>query len=747
MVRVEAPVASRPAAGRSATSAGWRRGRGRRGGRSSCPRPRAARSCRLRRDLALVEHHAPLAGVAAEDVAVAAWSSVMRLGAKSPSESTDGMWMAAPTPTPTRAPRPRTTASWMARRRRPRAWAGGIAWRRRPTAGERSAQASSAAHQVELAQSADRSIEEAGRARIEGAAESASASRVPEERCGVSRPRAAVADTLQVPAPPPDTGSRHDRVPTPIELRARGRPAAGDRRSWSRASRAGEREQVLLGVTGSGKTFTIAKVIEALQPPDPGPVAQQDAGGAALPGVPQLLPAQRGRVLRLLLRLLPARGLRPADATPTSRRRPSINEEIDRLRLRATKSLFERRDVLIVASVSCIYGLGSPEAFFGMLQFFEPRRRDRHGRRAAAAGRDAVPAHPARPLSTAASACAATCSRSCPPTRSAASASSTSATRSSASAASTRCAATALEEIDRVAVYPQTHYVTPRDRLERAIVAIERELDERLAELRAPRASSSKRQRLEQRTRFDLEMLQGDRLLPRHRELLAPPLRPRAGRAAADAARLLPRRLPAGGRREPPDHPAGARHVPRRPLAQADAGRLRLPAARGARQPAAHLRRVRRARSASASTSRRRRRRGSCERTGGVVVEQVIRPTGLLDPVIEVRPAQGQVDDLLARDPQTVVARGERVLVTTLTKRMAEELTQYLRELGIKVRYLHSDIETLERVRDHHRAARAASSTSWSGSTCCARGSTCPRCRWSPSSTPTRRASCAARPR
>ena len=135
------------------------------------------------------------------------------------------------------------------------------------------------------------------------------------------------------------------------------------------------------------------------------------------------------------------------------------------------------------------------------------------------------------------------------------------------------------------------------------------------------------------------------------------------------------------------------------------------------------------------------------ERTGGVFVEQVIRPTGLLDPVIEVRPAQGQVDDLLAEAQHGGGARRARAGHHAHQAHGGGADPVPRASSALKVRYLHSDIETLERVRDHHRAAHAASSTSWSGSTCCARGSTCPRCRWSPCSTPTRKASCAARPR
>ena len=132
------------------------------------------------------------------------------------------------------------------------------------------------------------------------------------------------------------------------------------------------------------------------------------------------------------------------------------------------------------------------------------------------------------------------------------------------------------------------------------------------------------------------------------------------------------------------------------------------------------------------------------ERRGDVMIygaEQLIRPTGLLDPEIEVKPTRGQIDDLMEQIGQRT-ARGERVLVTTLTKRMAEDLADFLREANVKVHYLHSEVDTLERVEILATCAWA-STTWWSASTCCARGSTCPRCRWSPSSTPTKRATCA----
>ena len=189
-----------------------------------------------------------------------------------------------------------------------------------------------------------------------------------------------------------------------------------------------------------------------------------------------------------------------------------------------------------------------------------------------------------------------------------------------------------------------------------------------------------------------------DGLLHGHRELLAPPVGARAGRAAADADRLLPRGLPAVRRRVAPDGAADRRDVQRRPLAQGDAGRVRLPPA-VARSTTGRC----------GSTSGRQRARADDLRLGdagrlrarrrrkGVVVEQIIRPTGLLDPEIEVRPVGTRSTTCSARSA-SASKTGDRVLVTTLTKRMAEDLTEYYSELGVRVRYLHSDIDTLERI-------------------------------------------------
>ncbi|HEY0784063.1 MAG TPA: excinuclease ABC subunit UvrB, partial [Thermoanaerobaculia bacterium] len=253
----------------------------------------------------------------------------------------------------------------------------------------------------------------------------------------------------------------------------------------------------------------------------------------------------------------------------------------------------------------------------------------------------------------------------------------------------------AFEEVERVALYPKTHYVTPEDRRLRAIDTIREELTERLAELEAE-GKLLERQRLEQRTRFDLEMLKEIGYC----------------HGIENYSRHLSGRRPG----EPP--PTLFDYFPKDFLLVVDESHQTIPQVRGMyhgdrsrkqtlvdfgfRLPSALDNRPLDFAEFDARVGQRVYISATpapweLARTGGVVVEQVIRPTGLLDPVIVVRPAQGQVDDLVGEIRDTVAKR-ERVLVTTLTKRMAEELTQYLAELGVKVRYLHSDVETLERV-------------------------------------------------
>jgi excinuclease ABC subunit B len=251
------------------------------------------------------------------------------------------------------------------------------------------------------------------------------------------------------------------------------------------------------------------------------------------------------------------------------------------------------------------------------------------------------------------------------------------------------------EEVERIAVYPRTHYVTPKEKMERAIDGIRLELAERLDVLEAE-GKLLERQRLEQRTRFDLEMLKeigychGIENYSRHL----------SGRAPGEPPPTLFDYFP-------DDYllviDESHQTIPQvRGMYHGDRSRKQTLVDFGFRLPSALDNRPLTFEEFDARVGQRIYVSATpapweLQRTGGVIVEQVIRPTGLLDPVIEVRPAQGQVDDLVA-EVRKVIARKERVLVTTLTKRMAEELTQYLAELGVKVRYMHSDVETLERV-------------------------------------------------
>ena len=249
--------------------------------------------------------------------------------------------------------------------------------------------------------------------------------------------------------------------------------------------------------------------------------------------------------------------------------------------------------------------------------------------------------------------------------------------------------------MDRIAVYPKTHYVTPKDRLERAIETIAEELGPRLDELEA-QGKLLERQRLEQRTRFDLEMLKeigychGIENYSRHL----------SGRAPGEPPPTLFDYFPDDFLLVMDESHQTIPQV--RGMYHGDRSRKQTLVDFGFRLPSALDNRPLNFEEFDARMGQRIYVSATpapweLERTGGVIVEQLIRPTGLLDPVIDVRPAQGQVDDLVG-EIRKIVARKERVLVTTLTKRMAEELTQYLNELGMRVRYMHSDIETLERV-------------------------------------------------
>jgi len=455
----------------------------------------------------------------------------------------------------------------------------------------------------------------------------------------------------------------------------------------------GDKEQVLLGITGSGKTFSIAKVIEAVNRPTLILSHNKTLAAQLYQEFRSFFPHNAVEYFVSYYDYYQPEAYVPATDTYIEKE-TSINEEIDRLRLRATKALFERRDVIIVASVSCIYGLGSPEAFFGMLQFFiqgeaegmeaalkrlvtmqyERTQMDLyHGSfRVRGDVLEIVPAY--EDLGIRVEYFGDEVER---------------ITRFDVLRGDT------LQQVDRIAVYPKTHYVTPKPRLERAIETIAEELGPRLAELEAE-GKLLERQRLEQRTRFDLEMLKEIGYC----------------HGIENYSRHLSGRAPG----EPP--PTLFDYFPDDFLLVVDESHQSIPQVRGMwagdrsrkqtlvdfgfRLPSALDNRPLTFDEFDARMGQRIYVSATpapweLERTGGVIVEQLIRPTGLLDPEIDLRPAQGQVDDLIG-EVRKIVARKERVLITTLTKRMAEELTQYLNELGVRVRYMHSDIETLERV-------------------------------------------------
>jgi excinuclease ABC subunit B len=456
---------------------------------------------------------------------------------------------------------------------------------------------------------------------------------------------------------------------------------------------AGHPEQVLLGVTGSGKTFTVAKVIETIDRPTLVLSHNKTLAAQLYQEFKSFFPENAVEYFVSYYDYYQPEAYVPQSDTYIEKE-TTINEDIDRLRLRATKSLFERRDVVIVASVSCIYGLGSPESFYDMLLFFD---------RGEAPGMDAALRRLVEMQYQR--------------------------TNMDLWHGSFRARGDVLEilpsydelgirveyfgdeierisrfdplrgeviaDIDRIAVYPRTHYVTPKDRLERAIGTIRTEMVERLAQLHAE-DKLLEAQRLEQRTRFDLEMLkelghcQGIENYSRHL----------TGRAPGEPPPTLLDYLPSDWLLVVDESHQTIPQV--RGMYHGDRSRKETLVDYGFRLPSAldnrpltwdeFDKKVGQRLYVSATPAP-----FELERTGGVVVEQLIRPTGLIDPEIEVRPASGQVDDLLA-EVRAVAARGERVLVTTLTKRMAEELTHYFQELGVRVRYMHSDIETLERV-------------------------------------------------
>ena len=465
----------------------------------------------------------------------------------------------------------------------------------------------------------------------------------------------------------------------------------------------GDRHQVLLGVTGSGKTFTMAHVVAALNRPTLVMVHNKTLAAQLYQEFRRFFPHNAVEYFVSYYDYYQPEAYVPATDSYIEKE-ATINDEIDRMRLSATRSLFERRDVLIVSSVSCIYGLGSPEAYYGMLLPLERgqrverdwvlrklveiqyERNDHDFARGVFRVRgDVIEVFPSY----------------------------------EASAIRIELFGDEVDELvsfdpitgdtirrhDKLAVYPKSHFVMPRERTLQAVEWIKAELDEWRPRLEKA-GKFLEAQRLHQRTMFDLEMIKeigychGIENYSRHL----------SGRAEGEPPPTLLDYLPDDAltiideSHQTVPQIRGMYHGDRsRKTVLVDYG-FRLPSALDNRPLSFEEWQARVGPVVFVSATP-----GpyELEASGGVVVEQIIRPTGLVDPEVEVRPVRGQVDDLL-HEIRARAARQERVLVTTLTKRMAEDLTQYYQELGVRVRYLHSDIDTLERVeilRDLRRGA------------------------------------------
>ncbi len=455
-----------------------------------------------------------------------------------------------------------------------------------------------------------------------------------------------------------------------------------------------ERDQVLLGVTGSGKTFTMAKVIETLQRPALILAHNKTLAAQLYTEFKSFFPENAVEYFVSYYDYYQPEAYIPRTDTYIEKD-SSINEEIDRMRHSATRAILERDDVIIVASVSCIYGIGSVETYSGTaltvsqgkrldrsalmrdLSALQYRRNDENFVRGSFRVRgdtiDLFPAHyedRAWRIELFGD-------------------------EVESIAEFDPLTGKKAGTLDSIKIYANSHYVTPRPTLAQAIKGIQQELIERLAQFRAE-GKLLEAQRLEQRTQFDLEMIEA------------------TGSCAGieNYSRWLTGRKPG----EPP--PTLFEYLPDDALVFCDESHVTVPQI-GAMYRGDYRRKY--------TLSEYGFRLPSCidnrplkfeewdamrpqtvyvsatpgpfeiERAGGIFVEQVIRPTGLIDPPVEVRPIETQVDDLIA-ECRTAAAQGYRTLVTTLTKKMAEDLTEYMHEQGIRVRYMHSDVETLERI-------------------------------------------------
>ncbi|MFO7815995.1 MAG: excinuclease ABC subunit UvrB [Halanaerobiales bacterium] len=454
----------------------------------------------------------------------------------------------------------------------------------------------------------------------------------------------------------------------------------------------GYRHQTLLGATGTGKTYTMAGVVEKVNKPTLVIAHNKTLAAQLVSEFKEFFPENRVEYFVSYYDYYQPEAYVPQTDTYIEKD-ASVNEDIDKLRLAATSALFERRDVLIVASVSCIYGLGSPADYLELssqlevgeqkdrkeimreLSIMQYSRNDIDLQRGHFRVRgDVVEIYPAyRDQAIRVELFGDEIER---------------ITRINT------VTGQIVEDLEGVNIYPSSHFVTPEDKIERAIKAIQKELAERLEELRE-QDKLVEAQRLEQRTNYDLEMLEqmgfcsGIENYSRHLSGRPKGSRPQTlldyfpddflvfideshmtvpqigGMFAGDRSRKEKLvdygfRLPSALDNRPLNFEEFEKVVPQAIYVSATPGPYE-------------------------------------EEHSQQIVEQIIRPTGLVDPKVEVKPIEGQIDDLLEEIRLVVEERKEKVLVTTLTKRMSEDLTEYLGEAGVKVRYLHSDIDTLER--------------------------------------------------
>jgi excinuclease ABC subunit B len=491
------------------------------------------------------------------------------------------------------------------------------------------------------------------------------------------------------------TSPRRDAQP--FRLHAPWSPA-GDQpeaiRQLTAGVRKGRREQVLLGVTGSGKTYTIANLIAETQLPTLVLAPNKTLAAQLYQEYKAFFPDNAVEYFVSYYDYYQPEAYVPSTDTFIEKD-SSINEEIDKLRHAATRALLERTDVIIVASVSCIYGIGSPENYYGMMVALRKgdavardmvlrklielqyARNDIDFHRGTFRVRgDVLEVFPAHEADVA--------------------------VRFEffgddidRIAEFDPITGRVVRDLDGYAIYPASHYVTEKERLRQAIVGIRDELRERLQELRSLN-KLVEAQRLEQRTMYDLEMLEemgwcsGIENYSRYL----------TGRAAGEPPPTLIDYFPDDWLLVVDESHIALSQVAA--MYRGDRSRKETLVEFGFRLPSAldnrplkggeFDERYPRAIFVSATPGDE-----ELRRAGGHVVEQIVRPTGLLDPVVEIRPATIQVDDLLGEIRQTV-DKGFRTLVTTLTKRMSEDLSEYLGNQGIKVKYLHSDIDTLERI-------------------------------------------------